>query len=56
MVISLVRFLLRSDLYSRLERSTILLFVFVGLLAALGFSLARLAILRKKKMMEENNK
>ena len=29
---------------------------FAGLLAALGFSIARLAILRKKKMMEENNK
>ena len=29
---------------------------FAGLLAALGFSLAGLAILRKKKMMEENNK
>lgn len=29
---------------------------FAGLLAALGFSIAGLAILRKKKMMEENNK
>ena len=29
---------------------------FAGLLAAIGFSIAGLAILRKKKMMEENNK
>ena len=29
---------------------------FAGLLAALGFSIAGLEILRKKKMMEENNK
>ena len=29
---------------------------FAGLLAALGFSIVGLAILRKKKMMEENNK
>ena len=29
---------------------------FAGLLTALGFSIAGLAILRKKKMMEENNK
>lgn len=29
---------------------------FAGLLATLGFSIAGLAILRKKKMMEENNK
>lgn len=29
---------------------------YAGLLAALGFSIAGLAILRKKKMMEENNK
>ena len=29
---------------------------FAGLLAALGFSIAGLAILRKKKMMEESNK
>ena len=29
---------------------------FAGLLAALGFSIAGLAILLKKKMTEENNK
>lgn len=46
----------RRDLLKRLERSAILLFVFVGLLVVLGFSVVWLAIFCKKKMMEGNNK